>query len=324
MLGLGLGHYEYLPYLYLRQAQRYGHSSFARRYLWIRSPDGRSHTGANNHRPSRAMPRQFRQRHLQHCLHRLQFSRHSDRPNYLGSHSYGGLLCHKRSARKRSHCLCDGFAPDMVCQCQRIAVGLVRPMRTFMSREHNSSAFLNRKSQAGLSLLETMIALAILLLVSAGIMGLATIATSTTETQGHLASRTTEYAQDKMEQLLGLKFCDGPTNGTDTTVFPAVVNAGGTGLAGCNNPGGNPPTALSGGSLSPAAPVTGYVDYLDASGNLVAGTANWEYIRLWQISVPTGSSGLKQISVLAQARYTVGKNGIVPQSTVVALKTFPF
>jgi len=175
-----------------------------------------------------------------------------------------------------------------------------------------------------MSLLETMIALAILLVVAAGIMGLATIATSTTETQGHLASRTTEYAQDKMEQLLALKFCDGPTDGTDTTVFPAVVNAGGTGLGGCNNPGGNPPTALSGGSLSPTAPIAGYVDYLDASGNLLASTPNWEYIRVWQISVPTGSSGLKQISVVTQAHYTVGKNGRAPQSIVVCLKTFPF
>jgi len=169
-----------------------------------------------------------------------------------------------------------------------------------------------------------MIALSLLLIVAGGLMGLATIATSTTETQGHLASRTTEYAQDKMEQLLALKFCDGPTNGTDTTVFPAVVNAGGTGLAGCNNPGGNPPTALAGGSLSVAAPTTGYVDYLDASGNLVGSGAAWEYIRLWQISVPAGSSGMKQIAVLAQAHYAVGHQGQVPQSTVVALKTFPF
>jgi len=195
-----------------------------------------------------------------------------------------------------------------------------------MSYEHTTSASVNRKSQAGLSLLETLISLAILLLVAAGIMGLATIATSTTETQGHLASRTTEYAQDKMEQLLALTFCDGPPNATatDTTVFPAVVNTTGTGLAGCTNPGGNPPTASSGGSVNPASPTAGYVDYLDASGNLVASTANWEYIRLWQISVPSGSTGLKQISVLAQAHYTVGKNGQVPQSTVVALKTFPF
>src|SRR5579862_9665528 len=126
----------------------------------------------------------------------------------------------------------------------------------FMSHEHNASASLTRKSEAGLSLLETMISLAILLLVAAGIMGLSTVATSTTETQGHLASRTTEYAQDKMEQLLALTFCDGPPNttATDTTVFPAVVNTTGTGLAGCTNPGGNPPTASAGGSLNTTSP----------------------------------------------------------------------
>jgi type II secretory pathway pseudopilin PulG len=198
------------------------------------------------------------------------------------------------------------------------------PSEDFMSREQNTSSSLSRKSQAGMSLLETLISLAILVAVAAGVMSLATIATSTTETQGHLASRTTEYAQDKMEQLLALKFCDGPTNGTDTTVFPAVVDAGGTGLAGCNNPGGNPPTALSGGSLNTAAPTAGYVDYLDVSGNLVSGAAVWEYMRVWQISVPTGSTGIKQITVLAQAHYEIGKNGQAPQSTVVALKTFPF
>src|SRR5438445_2682694 len=152
----------------------------------------------------------------------------------------------------------------------------------FMSREHNTSAFLHRKSQAGISLLECMIALAILVVVAGSVMGLATIATSTTETQGHLASRTTEYAQDKMEQLLALRFCDGPPNttATDTTVFPAVVNATGTGLAGCTNPGGNPPTASSGGSLDPTAPAAGYVDYLDVSGNLVSSTANCAYLRV--------------------------------------------
>ena len=195
-----------------------------------------------------------------------------------------------------------------------------------MSREHNTSAFLHRKSQEGMSLLECMIALAILVVVAGSVMGLATIATSTTETQGHLASRTTEYAQDKMEQLLALRFCDGPPNttATDTTVFPAVVNATGTGLAGCTNPGGNPPTASSGGSLDPTAPAAGYVDYLDVSGNLVSSTANWEYIRVWQISLPAGSTSMKQISVLTQAHYAVGKDGQAPQSTVVALKTFPF
>jgi hypothetical protein len=194
-----------------------------------------------------------------------------------------------------------------------------------MSPQNKMFASRSRKSEAGFLLLECMISLSILLVVTGALMGLATIATSTTETQGHLAARTTEYAQDKMEQLLALKFCDGPTNGTDTAVFPSVVNAGGTGLAGCNNPGGNPPTALAGGSLSITSPTAGYVDYLDASGNLVTSTAAWEYVRVWQITVPSGSSGMKQITVLAQVRYSVGSQGAAhPQSVLTDLKTFPF
>jgi hypothetical protein len=182
----------------------------------------------------------------------------------------------------------------------------------------------NRKSQAGLTLLETMVALGMLLVVSSGVVGLAAVAVSTTETQGHLAARTAEYGQDKMEQLLALKFCDGGTagnTGTDTTVFPAVSGAG-TGLAGCSDMVNGVPQA--GGSLSTTAPTTGYVDYLDAAGNLVASSGNWEYVRVWQITVPAGTTNLKQVAVLSQARRAVGNSGLLPQSTVVALKTFPF
>src|SRR5216117_3277354 len=116
-----------------------------------------------------------------------------------------------------------------------------------------------KKSQAGVGLVETLIALALLLIASAGIMTMATVAMSTTESQGHLAARTAEYAQDKMEQLLALQY--GDTN-TDTTVFPAVIGAGPAGLT-------------PGGSLSTTAPVAGYVDYLDKDGNLVAAGGAW-------------------------------------------------
>jgi hypothetical protein len=178
-----------------------------------------------------------------------------------------------------------------------------------------------RKAQAGLTVMETMIALAMLVIVATGVMGLAAVAVSTTETQGHLAARTAEYSQDKMEQLLALKFCDGVT---DTTQFPAITVPAGTGLAGCTNLAAATPTASAGGGLSLTAPTAGYVDYLDANGNLVGSGANWEYIRVWQITVPAGSVGLKQISVLTQARRAVGGGLTLPQSTVVALKTFPF
>ena len=201
-----------------------------------------------------------------------------------------------------------------------------------MRNQRKSIADRKTKSQSGMSLVETMIALAVLLIVASGVMVLAVVAVSTTETQGHLAARTAEYAQDKMEQLLALKFCDGGTDGlsgTNTTVFPATTNPAGTGLGGCTAATiGNVypalPVPLTGGSSDPANPAAGYVDYLDASGNLVTSTAAWEYIRVWQISIPAGTTGVEQITVTAQASKTIGSNGLLPATTVVALKTFPF
>jgi hypothetical protein len=167
-----------------------------------------------------------------------------------------------------------------------------------------------RNAQAGISLIETMIALGLLLIASAGIMTLATVAMSTTETQGHLAARTAEYGQDKMEQLLALVYLD---NSTDTTVFPAVVNPGvGQGLS-------------PGGGLNPNAPVAGYSDYVDAAGNPVAAAANWSYIRVWQITLV--APGMKQISVRTQVRHSIGfssQTGIIPTTTVTSLKSSPF
>jgi type II secretory pathway pseudopilin PulG len=186
----------------------------------------------------------------------------------------------------------------------------------------------HRSSQSGMSLLETMIALAILLITSIGIMTIATLALTTTEDQGHLMARAAEYAQDKMEQLISLGYCD---TSTDTAVFPATVGTG-TGLgpiATC------PSTTLAGtgtvyGSSDPSAPTTGYVDYLDTAGNqltIVGGVAptNWFYIRAWKIEVPTGTTNLKKITVTAKVRSTIGKPaGALPQATMVSWKTFPF
>lgn len=161
-------------------------------------------------------------------------------------------------------------------------------------------------AQAGISLIETMIALALLLIAAAGIMTMATVAMSTTETQGHLAARTAEYAQDKMEQLLALQY---PDINTDTTVFPSALTGNGTGLA-------------AGGGLNPNAPVVGYSDYVDKSGNPVAAGGNWQYVRVWQITQV--GANMKQISVVTQVRYSVGQSGVLPKSEISCLKSFPF
>jgi type II secretory pathway pseudopilin PulG len=175
-------------------------------------------------------------------------------------------------------------------------------------RLHRSTRIDNRRrnSQAGISLIETMIALALLLIAAAGIMTMATVAMTTTETQGHLAARTAEYAQDKMEQLLALQY---PDTQTDTTVFPSSITGAGTGLS-------------VGGALNANAPVAGYSDYVDRSGNPVAAGGNWQYVRVWRITQV--GANMKQISVLTQVRYGVGQAGVLPRSTISCLKSFPF
>ena len=178
-----------------------------------------------------------------------------------------------------------------------------------------------RRGEAGISLLETMIALAILMIVSLGILSMAMISMTTTENQGHLAARTTEYAQDKMEQLLGLAFIDGASGsntGTDTTSIDTANNTYTLGTSGTG--------LYAGGSLNTSSPVNGYVDYLDANGNPLGGgatkPANAFYIRVWQIT--DTSATLKTVSVKVKAVAGVNTTNAAPSSTVTALKANPF
>ena len=164
-------------------------------------------------------------------------------------------------------------------------------------------------SERGSSLIEAMGATMLLAVVMAGLLSMDAVASRITENYGHLASRTAEYAQDKMEQLLALAWNDSTSN---TAVFPSTTT-GGTGLA-------------QGGSSDTAAPAANYVDYLDQNGQLLTavGTtppANWFYERVWQISIPL--TNLKQITVsVTVAR---GYEHAQPAtSTMAVLKSFPF
>lgn len=169
----------------------------------------------------------------------------------------------------------------------------------------------DRRGDTGFTLIETMIALGLLAVVAVGILPLGLLATNTTENQGHLMARTTEYAQDKLEQLFALTYGDSTS---DTRVFPAL-NIGGAGLT-------------IGGSTNTAAPVALYVDYLDISGNVVpsaggAPPATWFYMRAWQVTSPRVN--LKQITVTVRVKAAaLAGAGLAPRSTVSALKTFPF
>jgi len=176
------------------------------------------------------------------------------------------------------------------------------------------------RSETGLTLIETTIAVSMLLVAMIGLLTMAGLATAYTENHGHLEARTAEYAQDKMEQLLAVAFTDVVT---DTTQFPAVADpTTGSGLQ-------------SGGSTDPAAPVDRYVDWLAYNGDLRGGgtaePSDWYYERVWGICyvqaagtcLTSPATGVKQITVVTTVRMSIGKR-IIPKSTVVALKAAQF
>src|SRR5712691_7793383 len=131
-----------------------------------------------------------------------------------------------------------------------------------------------RGSSNGLGLIEVLIAMSILLVGLGAMLNLFMLAAGLNANQGEVAKRVTEYAQDKMEQLLSLDFLD---SGSDTTVYP-IAATGGTGLGGAMAAS----TTLPAAGIDPASPVTGYVDYLDASGTPVSASAAL-YVRQWSI-----------------------------------------
>jgi hypothetical protein len=180
------------------------------------------------------------------------------------------------------------------------------------------------RGEQGTTIIEVIVASALLVTLMAGLMAMSSLAIATTENQGHLAARATEYAQDKMEQLLSLDYGNAIT---DTRSFPAAAS-GGSGLA-------------VGGSYNVDSPVALYVDYLDVNGNLCGTTgadciapvgvtppAKWFYERAWKIDDSTTDpthlpANLKRITVAAATSRGFG-GSTRATSYLTVLKSNPF
>jgi len=148
-------------------------------------------------------------------------------------------------------------------------------------------------------MLEVLIATVILTVVATGLLGPFAISIGLNKSQGELATRTTEYCQDKMEQLLALNYID---TTSDTTQFP-TASTGGTGLS-------------DGGGINPNSPVANYVDYVASDGTLQgASAAGAFYKRVWQIST---AGNLKTITVVTATITNGGGAGVTPQTKVVS------
>jgi prepilin-type N-terminal cleavage/methylation domain-containing protein len=164
--------------------------------------------------------------------------------------------------------------------------------------------------ERGVTMIETMIAVAILLIVVAGVLPAFTVGFQVTEQQGDISTRTSEYAQDKMESLVKLTFTDGAT---DTTVYPPAA-VGGSGLGGVMG------ASATVGAVAPAAAVAKYADYLDVNGNLLTSSAGAYYTRQWSITSDSTTT-LKTITVSATSAQKAGVLGVAPSTTLVCIKS---
>ena len=154
--------------------------------------------------------------------------------------------------------------------------------------------FSSSRSESGFSLVEVIVATGILAVSLISLAQLFAVAT-----QANSAARAGTFsavlAQQKVEQLrgltwgfdtLGLPLSDTTTN---TTVYPETSTAG-TGLS------PSPTSTL-------ASNTNGYVDYLDAAGNLLGGGATMPsgtvYIRRWSVEpLPTNPNNTLILQVL--------------------------
>ncbi len=203
------------------------------------------------------------------------------------------------------------------------------------------------KNERGFSILEAMIASMIMIIGVGGLMALFAVAAAKNAGQGNQATRCTEYAQDKVEQLMALQFGDevggtvGPSEvvGSNTICGPlpgpscsGYNSAYATGLGGTANSttyGAAGPSTSTPGYVTPVA---GYVDYVnpvydtadpDGIGPLQTCTGcagGAQYIREWSITT-NSTNTVKTITVYVQALFTADvSQTLAPNTTLIVVK----
>lgn len=175
-----------------------------------------------------------------------------------------------------------------------------------------------RKSDQGVTLVETMIAVLISMFVMTALGGVVFTATVQNKNQGVEMSRVAVYAQDKIETLMNLEWYDCSQS---------------TPLAGCNTTGFTGSDwnkgLIVGGTLTYATEcpdsgaAVGYIDYLDSNGNQKTGAdcstvGLYAYQRQWKvtdvITTAAGTPGLKRIDVYVWSKNAVNTGASAPST----------
>ncbi len=158
-------------------------------------------------------------------------------------------------------------------------------------------------NKGGFSLIETMIAMFIMVFALISLAQLMALAIVVNKNQGRDATKATGFAHDKIEELTGLAFTDTTTN---VSVSPFSVTAS-TGLS-------------AGGNLPPTAPAANYSDTLDQFGARTTIPGSIAFTRQWQIT--NVNATLKQITVAVTSNKSFRSgNGALPVTVSVTLKT---
>jgi Tfp pilus assembly protein PilV len=193
----------------------------------------------------------------------------------------------------------------------------------------------SRSKEHGVTLIETMLATLVAIIGVFAICSTVFVATVNTKNQGTETTRAVIYAQDKVEKLLSLAAV--PASGTTASFGNCSPLSGSIPQASypdCNVTGitasGWCTGLLAGGSISPlqascpsSGSNVGYMDFLDANGNQLAGAScsvalankTVGYIRQWQIQDADTfgtTPALKQITVAVYSMLAVNTNNTRP------------
>lgn len=151
-----------------------------------------------------------------------------------------------------------------------------------------------RNRERGTTILEVVVAAAILLVVAVGVLSLFALSAGVNASQGDIATHCTEHTADFLDSLMTLAF-------NDATYL-----------------GGNMAANTTVGGVTSGSPVSGYVQYLDVTGAPATASTAY-YVRQWQVR--TNSSGnLKTMTVVTRANSNASGRGVAPSSSLVAVK----
>lgn len=197
----------------------------------------------------------------------------------------------------------------------------------------------------GVTLIETMLAIAIALIAVFGMGSLVLQTSATSKNQGTETTRAVIYAQDKLEKMLSLAAV--PTTSSQPDFVSCTTTPASSQPSACNTTkvaaAGWTTGLLAGGSsspLQPSCPTTGsnigYMDFLNPSGVQIDSCAYPDapvaYVRQWQITdlttttTPaafTGGPAAKQIIVAVYSLSAVNTNGGKPVVLVTSTVSNP-